>query len=110
MLYEYRVYDVLPGRMEALHRRWEQVTLRLFDKHGIRLIGIWESVVGVSSELHYILEWDDWGHRERLWSAFLQDEEWVKAKAESERDGLITARMRNQLWRRARYWPPDGPP
>src|SRR5438067_12230705 len=97
MLYEYRVYEVLPGRMEALHARWEQATLPLFKKHGIRIVGIWESVIGISSELHYILEWDDWEHRERAWAEFIHDPEWISAKAESERSGIINARMRNQI-------------
>jgi hypothetical protein len=104
-LYEYRVYDVLPGRMGALHARFEHATLRLFEKHGIRVIGIWQAIVGDSSQLHYILEWDDWEHRTRAWSAFTDDPEWQAARLESERDGIINARMQNQLWRATPYSP-----
>ena len=35
MIYETRVYRCLPGRLPALLKRFEAITLKLWDKHGI---------------------------------------------------------------------------
>jgi hypothetical protein len=36
MIYELRIYHCLPGRLPALIKRFETVTMRLFEKHGFR--------------------------------------------------------------------------
>lgn len=36
---ELRIYHVVPGRMAALARRFREVTLPLFDRHGIAVDG-----------------------------------------------------------------------
>ena len=35
MIVELRVYHCLPGRLPALHERFQNVTLPLWEKHGI---------------------------------------------------------------------------
>ena len=47
MIYELRIYTCLPGRLPALHKRFESATLKLWDKHGIRPVGFWTTVIGV---------------------------------------------------------------
>ena len=105
MLYEWRIYEVVPGRMPALNDRFQRHTLRLFEKHGIRVVGFWEAVVGTSNTLYYMLAWDDMAHRERAWGAFQADPEWIKARGETERDGPIVARVTNMLLRPSAYSP-----
>ena len=39
MLYELRVYHCVPGRLPALLKRFETITLGLWQKHGIRQAG-----------------------------------------------------------------------
>ena len=46
MIYEMRVYRVLPGRMPAMLARFEKTTLALFDRHGIRQAGFFTTLVG----------------------------------------------------------------
>ena len=36
MIYEMRVYRAVPGRMPALIKRFEAITLELWKRHGIR--------------------------------------------------------------------------
>ena len=36
MIYEMRVYRCVPGRLPALLKRFETVTLKLWEKHGIK--------------------------------------------------------------------------
>src|SRR2546427_10060945 len=80
MIYEYRAYYVMPGRMPDLQKRFAEITLNLFKKHGIRLVGFWETVVGESNELVYICAYDDLAHRQRAWPAFMADPAWQAAR------------------------------
>lgn len=94
MMYELRVYHCIPGRLPDLNKRFEAVTLKLWEKHGIRPVGFWTTLVGASNqELHYMLEWKDMAERERLWNAFQSDPEWMKARAETEKNGPIIANI-----------------
>jgi NIPSNAP len=102
-VFEYRVYEVVPGRLPALHKRFQFTTLGYFQKHGISVIGFWEAMVGTTNELHYLLRYDDMAHRERAWGAFQADEGWIRDRAASEADGPIVARIRNQLRRATEY-------
>jgi len=105
MIYELRSYEVVPGRMPAMNARFQNHTLGLFEKHGIKVIGFWEAIIGQSNVLHYIVAFDDLAHRERAWATFQADEGWIKARAASEADGPIVARIRNEIWRPANYSP-----
>ena len=105
MLYELRMYEVIPGRMPAMHARFKNHTVGLFEKHGIKVIGFWEALVGTSNVLNYIIAFENMAHREQAWTAFQNDPEWIKARDESHRDGLIVARVRNELWQPVDYSP-----
>jgi hypothetical protein len=104
-VFEYRVYEVVPGRLPALHQRFQHTTLGYFEKHGITVVGFWEALFGTTNELHYLLRYDDMAHRERAWGAFQADEGWIRDRAATEADGPIVARVRNQLWRATEYSP-----
>jgi hypothetical protein len=94
LIYELRVYHTLPGRMPALLNRFQNATLALFDKHGIRQAGFWTTVIGTSNnELTYLLAWESMGERETRWNAFMADPEWQKARSDSEKDGMIVANV-----------------
>ena len=106
MIYEYRVYEAAPGKLEALHSRFRDHTLGIFERHGIKNIGYWTSAVGdYSDRLIYIVAFEDSGHRERAWEAFRSDPEWNKARSESEVDGPLTARVFNSLLSPTDYSP-----
>src|SRR4051794_9081365 len=98
MIYELRVYHCVPGRLPALLKRFETVTLALWEKHGIRQAGFWTVAIGESNQdLYYLLQWDSLGDREKKWNAFGSDAEWLAKRAESERDGAIVASITNTI-------------
>ena len=98
MIYELRIYDCLPGRLPALLRRFTDHTLALWEKHGIRQAGFFTTLVGESNQrLTYFLAWESLAEREKKWTAFTTDPDWLKARDESERDGQIVANVTNQL-------------
>src|SRR2546422_6024212 len=90
MIYELRIYRCVPGRKPALLSRFENETLRIWEKHGIRQVGFWTTLIGKSSqEITYMLAWDSMAEREKRWGAFLADPEWVAVVARTEGDEII---------------------
>ena len=47
MIYELRVYHCVPGRLPDLLKRFDTITLPLWEKHRIRQAGFWTTMVGV---------------------------------------------------------------
>jgi NIPSNAP len=98
MIYEMRVYRCVPGRLPALLNRFANTTLKLWDKHGIKQAGFWTTLIGDSNrELVYMLAWESLADRERKWNAFMSDQTWISARAESEKDGPILENISNQI-------------
>ena len=82
MLYEMRVYACVPGGLPALLQRFEDTTLRIWARIGLRPAGFFTTLVGPSNhELTYFLAWESLAEREKLWTAFASDPEWVAARA-----------------------------
>jgi len=98
MIYELRIYHSVPGRLPALIARFQNDTVRIWGKLGIRQAGFWTTLIGESShELTYMLAWENLAEREKRWTAFLADPEWIAVSAESEKDGPLVQNIRNQL-------------
>ena len=98
MIYETRVYRCVPGRLPALLNRFETITLKLWEKHGIRQAGFFTTLVGESNqELTYLLAWESLAEREKKWTAFQTDADWIAARAKTEADGQIVSNIVNQL-------------
>jgi hypothetical protein len=98
MLYELRIYHAAPGKLPALNKRFETITLKLWEKHGIRQVGFWTTLIGESNhDLYYMLVWDNLVDRETRWGAFSSDPEWLSARAETERDGPLLTSLSNYI-------------
>ena len=94
MIYELRIYTTLPGRLPLLLKRFAEHTLPIWERHGIRQHGFWTTLVGPdANDLTYMLAWESLAEREMKWTAFGADPQWLAARAESERDGPINARI-----------------
>ena len=98
MVYELRIYRCVPGRLPALLTRFESATLAIWERHGIRQAGFWTTVIGSSNhDLTYMLAWESMAERERIWTAFMADPEWIAARTASEADGPIVQNIESQL-------------
>jgi len=98
MVYELRVYHCVAGRLPAILKRFDTVTCRLFEKHGIKQVGFWTVAIGESSsDLVYILQWESLADRDRKFAAFAADPEWTEARSRSEADGPIIASITNSI-------------
>jgi hypothetical protein len=98
MIYELRVYHCVSGRLPALLKRFDTITLKIWEKHGIRQAGFWTVAVGSSNQdLYYLLQWESLAERETKWAAFQTDPEWIEKRAETEKDGPIVASVSNSF-------------
>jgi len=98
MIYELRIYRCVPGRLPALLKRFETYTLRIWEKHGIRQAGFWTTMIGESNQvLTYLIAWESLAEREKKWSAFIADPEWIAVRAETEKDGQIVSTLSNAI-------------
>jgi hypothetical protein len=94
-VYELRVYHANPGKLEALHARFRDHTCRLFKRHGMELIGFWTPTEGDEAKdtLHYIVAFPNAEAQKKAWESFRADPEWIKAKADSETEGVLVKKI-----------------
>jgi len=105
MIYELRIYDLIPAKLSVLNDRFATTTVHVFERHGITVVGFWTDVIGVSNRITYLVAFNDMDHRERAWRETLSDPELVQAFADSEQDGPLIARMTNTIMRPTAYSP-----
>ena len=91
-LYELRTYTANEGKMEALHDRFRNHTMALFEKHGIKNIAYW-SPVDDANKLIYIVAHKDAEGAQAAWKAFVSDPEWQKVYADSIADGRLVSNI-----------------
>jgi len=92
-VFELRLYTTPPGKLDALHARFKDHTMGLFTKHGMTHIGYWtptDADKGAQTKLIYILAHASQEAGKASFAAFRADPDWIKAKAESEKDGSLT--------------------
>lgn len=107
--YELRIYTPAPGKAEALHKRFREHTVDLFQKHAMTNVGYWNSIDPEDERLFYILSYPDREHRATAWKSFLDDPAWKAAHAESERDGKLVAKIESTFLHPTDYSPKTKP-
>ena len=96
-VYELRTYTAPPGKLESLKARFRDHTITIFNKHGMKSVGYWVPTDGPEHEntLIYVLEHESREAATKNWADFRNDPDWVKAKAESEKDGPLTTQVKS---------------
>ena len=94
-VFEMRTYYANPGKMKALHARFRDHTCKLFEKHGITIIGFWSPIDKDKAEevMVYILAYPSKEAADKSWKEFRADPDWIKAKADSEKDGVLVKKV-----------------
>lgn len=112
-LYEMRTYTAAPGKMEALHARFQQHACRLLERHGMVNIGYWvpvEEADGAANKLMFIVAHRDRETREAAWKALIADPEWQAAFKASEAGGRLVEKAEVRFLRATDYSPAIQPP
>lgn len=106
MIYEYRRYEVSPGKMKDLHKRFKEHTIKLFEKHGLNVVAFFSPMIGEATNcLVYILKFENLAAREKAWTEFLADKEWQKVFEESNKNGQIVVKVENKIFSPTEYSP-----
>jgi hypothetical protein len=94
-VFELRTYYPNPGKLDALNARFRNHTNKLFEKHGMTIIGFWTPAEAKEGEekLIYILAYPSKDAATKSWKAFQSDPEWKKAKDDSEKDGPLVKKV-----------------
>jgi hypothetical protein len=94
-VFEMRTYYAHPGKMDALHARFRNHTVKLFEKHGMTNIGYWSPQDSKEAQvkLVYILAYPSKEAAKKSWDAFRADPDWIAAKNASEKDGPLVAKV-----------------
>lgn len=96
-VYELRTYTTHPGHLDALHKRFRDHTMKLFEKHGMENVIYWtpldEDGAPSDDTLIYVLRHKSRNDASRSWQAFRQDPQWLDAKRKSEEDGPIVQKV-----------------
>jgi hypothetical protein len=96
--FELRTYYAAPAKLEDLHQRFRQHTLRLFEKHGIESIGYWvpmDKDGKPENKLIFLLAYPNREAREKSWKAFVNDPDWKAAAKASEANGPLVTKVEN---------------
>jgi hypothetical protein len=90
-VFELRTYHAMPGKLAALHRRFQDHTLALFAEHGLELVAFLAAAdePEKSNTLVYLLAFADRESAATSWKAFQTDPHWIAAKTASEVDGPL---------------------
>ena len=108
-VFEMRTYTAVDAeKLAALHARFKNHTLRLFEKHGMQNIGYWKPMDAPLSgtTMIYIVAHKSREAAKQSWSAFLKDPEWTKVSAESEANGRILAKAPESVYLEATDYSP----
>ena len=103
--FELRTYHASEGKLDALNARFRDHTMALFEKHGMSNVGYWVPQENTGQTLVYLLAYPDRAAREVSWKAFLADPVWLAAKAESEKDGKLVAKVESLFLNLTDYSP-----
>jgi len=99
-VFELRTYKAAPGKLADLLARFRNHTLALFTKHGMTNFGYWtplDAKQGADDTLIYLLAHKSKEAGAASFAAFRDDPDWVKAKAESEKNGSLTTKVESVL-------------
>jgi hypothetical protein len=91
-VFELRMYSTNEGKLDALDARFRDHTIALFNRHGMTSLFYWHPMdadKGAGRKLVYLLAHHSKEGAAKAWDAFHADPEWVKAKAESEKNGSL---------------------
>lgn len=106
--YELRTYIAAPGKLEELHKRFRDHTIKLFKKHGMEVVGFWgptDKEKGSENTLVYVMAYPNREARDKAWRAFAADPEWQKARTESEKNGKLTEKVESVILGATDYSP-----
>ena len=104
-VFEIRTYHRLPGRLDALHKRFREHTMKIFEKHGMTNVAYWtfEDSPAKENTLIYVISHASREQAKKNWDEF-RDDPGVEADGrgfrggrQDRREGGLGVRRRDRL-------------
>jgi len=94
-VFEIRTYHTFPGRLDALHKRFREHTMKIFEKHGMTNVAYWtpQDSPDRDNTLIYVISHASREQAQKNWDEFRNDPEWKAVSAASEADGKIVEKV-----------------
>jgi hypothetical protein len=94
-VFELRTYTAKPGKIDELHARFRDHTLKLFEKHHMTVIGFWKPTDAeqAKQKLVYLLGFPSQEAAAKSWKDFQADPEWKGVKETSEKNGPLVEKI-----------------
>ena len=94
-VYELRTYTAPEGKLEELHARFKNHTLRIFQKHGMSNVAYFRPQDAPLKEntLIYLISHPSREAAKQNWAAFGKYPEWQKVAQDSQVNGKIVAKV-----------------
>jgi hypothetical protein len=94
-VFELRTYTAPDGKLDELHKRFRDHTLRIFKNHGMTNVAYFKPQDAPLSQntLIYLISHQSRDAAKANWAAFQADPEWQKVANESQKNGKIVAKV-----------------
>ena len=94
-VFELRTYTAPDGKLEELHKRFRDHTLRIFKKHDMTNVAYFRPQDAPLSQntLVYLISHASREQAKKNWADFQADPEWQKVAQESQVNGKIVAKV-----------------
>ena len=104
LVYELRTYTSNEGKLDALHARFRDHTMRLFEKHGMKNIAYW-TPVDQENTLIYVITHESQEAAKANWRAFGSDPAWREVFKASRADGALVKKVESVFMKPTDYSP-----
>lgn len=104
-VFELRTYWAPEGKLDALHARFREHTMKLFEKHGMTNVGYWVPLDNPENKLIYVLAHASRDAADKSWKSFLDDPEWQRVHRASEVDGKLVDKIESRFMQTTDYSP-----
>jgi hypothetical protein len=106
-IFEIRTYTTAPGKLDELHKRFREHTMKLFERHGMVNVAYWtpQDSTLAQTTLIYVLAHKSRQAAEESWEAFRGDPDWQKVRTASEENGAIVTRVESVFVEATDYSP-----
>lgn len=104
-IYELRTYTTHPDKLDDLHQRFRDHTIRIFAKHNMISIAYWvpDDPELKENTLIYVLSHESREAAEQSWENFLNDPEWQEVYDASHADGPIVSNVESVFMKATPY-------
>lgn len=104
--YELRIYYANEGKLDDLHARFRDHTMRIFQHHGMVNLGYWVPLDNLENKLIYLLGFESEEARNKAWKEFGQDPAWQKVYKDSTASGRLVKKVDSIFLKPTDYSPP----